>query len=195
MILEERFELGEPFESAMLDYIDGRLGWRAEPFGVGRFAPSFCAALRTMVGNPYADAVRLSADALLVHSRHNLLLYADVKARQPQYSNFAVAVDGYRQAALITNADFVPPFLYVFADPACGPGGWRVCSVATLPGHIATYLPAGRGRGGSGKAALLIDAADLPCLNDFLANPLAYLPKPSVSRSLALDALTGGIRA
>ena len=195
MILEERFSLGEPCESAMLDYIDGRLGWRAEPFGVGRFAPSFCAALRTMIGNPYADAVRLSADALLVHSRHNLLLYADCKTRQPHYSNFAVAVEGYRQAALISNADFIPPFVFVFADPAQRPGLWRVCSVATLPGHIATYLPAGRGRGGSGKACLLIDVADLPCLNDFLANPLAYLPKPSVSRSLALDALTGGIRA
>ena len=144
-----------------------------------------------MIGNPYADAVRLSADALLVNRAHNLLLYADVKTRQPHYSNFAVAVEGYRQAALISNADFIPPFVFVFADPAQRPGLWRVCSVATLPGHIATYLPAGRGRGGSGKACLLIDVADLPCLNDFLANPLAYLPKPSVSRSLALDALTG----
>ena len=179
----------------MLEYVDGRRGWRAEPFGVGRFAPPFCAALRTMVGNPFADAVRLSADALLVHSRHNLLLYADVKARQPQYSNFAVNGDGYRQAALITNADFIPPFLYVFADPAQRPGLWRVCSVATLPGHIATYLPAGRGRGGSGKACLLIDVADLPSLHDFLVSPFSYLPKPSASRSLALDALTGGIRA
>ena len=195
MTLDERFSLGEPCESAMLDYIDGRLGWRAEPFGVGRFAPSFCAALRTMIGNPYADAVRLSADALLVHSRHNLLLYADVKTKQPQYSNFAVAVDGYRQAALITNADFVPPFVYVFADPACGPGLWRVCPAATLPRHILRYLPASCSRVGSGKAFLLIDPTELPCLNEFVADPLAYLPKPSQSLCTALDALTGGIRA
>ena len=195
MILEERFSLGEPCESAMLDYIDGRLGWSAEPFGVGRFAPSFCAALRTMIGNPYADAVRLSADALIVHSGHNLLLYADVKTKQSQYSNFAVAVDGYRQAALITNADFVPPFVYVFADPVCGPGLWRVCPAATLPRHILRYLPASRSRVGSGKACLLIDPAELPCLNEFVADPLAYLPTPSQSLSLALDALSVGVGA
>jgi len=192
---DERFSMGEPCESAFLGYVDGRAGWRAEPFGVGRFAPGFCAALRTMIGNPHADAVRLSADALIVHSRLNLLLYADVKTKQPQYSNFAVAVDGYRQAALITNADFVPPFVYVFADPARGPGLWRVCPAATLPRHILRYLPASHSRVGSGKACLLIDPAELPCLNEFVADPLAYLPKPSQSLSLALDALSVGVGA
>ena len=195
MTFDERYTLGEPCESALIEYVDGRAGWRAEPFGVGRFAPAFCAALRTMIGNPYADAVRLSADALIVHSRLNLLLYADVKTKQPQYSNFAVAVDGYRQAALITNADFVPPFVYVFADPACGPGLWRVCPAATLPHHILRYLPASSSRAGSGKACLLIDPSDLPSLSEFIADPLAHLPKPSASLSLALDALTGGVRA
>ena len=195
MTFDERYTLGEPCESALIEYVDGRAGWRAEPFGVGRFAPGFCAALRTMIGNPYADAVRLSADALIVHSRLNLLLYADVKTKQPQYSNFAVAVDGYRQAALITNADFVPPFVYVFADPARGPGLWRVCPAATLPRHVLRYLPASRSRVGSGKACLLIDPAELPCLNEFAADPLAYLPKPSQSLSLALDALSVGVGA
>ena len=195
MTFDERYTLGEPCESALIEYVDGRAGWRAEPFGVGRFAPGFCAALRTMIGNPYADAVRLSADALIVHSRLNLLLYADVKTKQPQYSNFAVAVDGYRQAALITNPDFVPPFVYVFADPARGPGLWRVCPAATLPRHILRYLPASRSRVGSGKACLLIDPAELPCLNEFVADPLAYLPKPSESLSLALDALSVGVGA
>ena len=195
MTFDERFSLGEPCESAFLEYVDGRAGWRAEPFGVGRFAPAFCAALRTMIGNPYADAVRLSADALIVHSGHNLLLYADVKTKQSQYSNFAVAVDGYRQAALITNADFVPPFVYVFADPARGPGLWRVCPAATLPRHILRYLPASRSRVGSGKACLLIDPAELPCLNEFVADPLACLPKPSQSLSVALDALSVGVGA
>ena len=195
MTFDERYTLGEPCESAFLEYVDGRARWRAEPFGVGRFAPAFCAALRNITGNPYADAVRLSADALLVHSGHNLLLYADVKTKQPQYSNFAVAVDGYRQAALITNADFVPPFVYVFADPARGPGLWRVCPAATLPRHILRYLPASRSRVGSGKACLLIDPAELPCLNEFVADPLAYLPTPSQSLSLALDALSVGVGA
>ena len=194
MTFQERLTLGAPCEAALLDYIDGRLGWSAEPFGVGRFAPSFCAALRSMIGNPYADAVRLSADALLVNRAKNLLLYADVKTKQPHYSNFAVAVDG-RQAALITNADFVPPLVYVFADPAHGPGLWRVCPAATLPRHTLRYLPASSSRAGSGKACLIISPSDLPCLSEFIADPLAHLPKPSASLSLALDALTEGIRA
>ncbi len=187
MTFNERQTLGEPCESALIEFIGAASGWQCEPFGAGRFNLPFLSALRRLKNNCHADALRLDADAVAIHAASGTLVYLDCKTKSPHYKNFAVAMDCLERAAVANSSD-LPLFLYVFALPDADLRLWRVCPIGDLPRYIVGVYNRSE-NAGSGKAYITVSACDMPRLSAFLSNPVDLFPPCSETLALTLDRL------
>jgi hypothetical protein len=187
MTFNERHTLGEPCESALVEFIGAASGWVCEPFGAGRFNAPFLSVLRHLKGNCHADALRLDADAVAIHAATASVIYVDVKTRSPHYKNFAVALECLERAA-VANSSGLPSFLFVFALSNSDPKYWRVCPIGDLPRYIVGVYNRSE-NAGSGKAYITVSACDMPRLSAFLSNPVDLFPPCSETLALTLDRL------
>ncbi len=168
------------------DFVAFRSGIERRVIGDALNQGRLLSAVKSMAGNPHADALRLYPDLTVLCPAQDAALCLEVKACTARNENAAVALDCHVHGLMAVGIEIGgevweisrrPPVLFVFALERAAAADWRACTPAQWPDYAVPgdFIRVGSANG-SGKPFVLFRYKEMPRLADALADIRAHVP-------------------